>query len=103
MNRSVTPCDFTSDTRVSPAAGSAGFASLSNFTFQNGNIPSVSGMCAFSVGVDCNRLNALNRTHEISEAMSLEIPLAAERGRVLEEELLHLFGALNELAANRQE
>ena len=84
MNRSVTPCDFTSDTNVSTAAASTGFASLSNFTFQNGNIPSVSGMCAFSGGSSV-MLDALNRTHEINEAVSFEIPLAAERGGILEE------------------
>src|SRR5437868_5238012 len=47
--------------------------------------------------------NALNGAHQIDQAVTFEVLLATERSRAFEEDPLHVFWALDELATDGKE
>src|SRR5689334_11532879 len=107
MKRSVSAALFTPCTNCSTSAGDFGLPLLSNSRVQNGNPSSVSGMAWLPrvVGGRKRRSasDALDRPHEVHQAVALEVALAPRRRRALEEDPLHLLGTLDELAADREE
>src|ERR1044072_9305502 len=99
MKRSQSLFAGTSATNASIAAGSRGAPFSSNASSQKGKPAAVSAIVVLLSSL----LDRGDGPHQVDQAGALEVALAAERGGAGEEDPLDLLGALDELAADRQE